>query len=119
MSDDLPIDPEAIENLRSLTPDDPDGFLREIVGIFLEDTPARIAELRDTLAAGDQVAFTRAAHSIKGSAANLGANQLRTLSSELEQQSKTAGLAGIEPQIDGLQAAFERARAELGKYISG
>ncbi len=118
MSDDLPIDPEAIENLRSLTPDDPNGFLREIIGIFLEDTPARIAELRATLASGDQVGFTRAAHSIKGSAANLGANQLRTLSSELEHQSKTTEISTLGHHIDGLDAAFERARVELEKLVS-
>ncbi|MEY2880632.1 MAG: hypothetical protein RLZZ15_3012, partial [Verrucomicrobiota bacterium] len=45
MSDTPIIDPVAIENLRSLNPGDNDEFLREIVAIFLEDTPQRIVEL--------------------------------------------------------------------------
>jgi len=45
--------PAAIENLRALNPGDNDEFLREITGIFLEDTPQRIAELDESLVAGD------------------------------------------------------------------
>ena len=51
------IDPQAIENLRMLNPDDGDAFLREIAEIFLADTPKRIEELDQTLAAGDAVIF--------------------------------------------------------------
>jgi HPt (histidine-containing phosphotransfer) domain-containing protein len=102
MSSETPIDPEAIENLRALTPDDPDSFLRDIIGIFLEDTPARIADLRQSLAAGDRDSFTRAAHSIKGSSSNLGATQLREISAELEQRGKTEGIAGLATRVDDL-----------------
>ena len=81
MSDSSVIDLQAIENLRALNPGDNDEFLREIVGIFLEDTPQRIAELEQSLAAGDVPKFTRAAHSIKGSSSNLGAMLLRSAAS--------------------------------------
>ena len=47
------IDSESIENLRSLNPGDGDEFLREIITIYLEDTPQRIAELEESLAGGD------------------------------------------------------------------
>ena len=36
------IDPQAIENLRQLNPDDGDAFLREIAEIFVSDTPKRL-----------------------------------------------------------------------------
>src|SRR5687767_7088973 len=45
------IDPQSIENLRALNPGDDDAFLREIAGIFFEDTPLRIAELDQSLVA--------------------------------------------------------------------
>ena len=41
------IDPQAIDNLRMLNPDDGDEFLREIVAIFVADTPKRILELAE------------------------------------------------------------------------
>ncbi len=118
MSNDTLIDPEAIENLRALNPDDGDSFLRDIIGIFLEDTPQRLLELRDSLATGDRVRFTRAAHSIKGSASNLGANQLRDISNVLEQHSKNIGLTEVEPLIAQLESAFAVTKSELERIAA-
>jgi HPt (histidine-containing phosphotransfer) domain-containing protein len=117
MSSETPIDPEAIENLRALTPDDPDSFLRDIIGIFLDDTPQRIAELRQGLANDDQAQFTRAAHSIKGSSSNLGATQLRAISSELEHRGKTESLAGLAGLVDELEKIFAATRAALEALV--
>ena len=115
---DLPvIDPEALENLRALNPDDNDDFLREITGIFLEDTPLRIAELDQSLTAGDVPKFTRAAHSIKGSSSNLGALTLRAAAEKLEHQSKTSGLTGVAPMVDAVKAEFVRTQAELNRLL--
>src|SRR3954470_10586089 len=112
------IDPQAIESLRALNPGDSDQFLREIVGIFLEDTPVRIAELDQSLAAGDASKFTRAAHSIKGSSANLGAMALRAVAEKLEHQSRTAGLGGVTKLVAEVKAEFARAQAELSKLLN-
>jgi len=110
----LPIlDPQSIENLRALNPDDGDEFLREIAGIYLEDTPARLAELEQCLLSGDVPRFTRAAHSIKGSSANLGTMVLREVAERLEYQSKQHGLTGLEPLMAEAQAAFADAAAEI------
>ena len=111
------IDPQAIENLRALNPGDNDEFLREIAGIFLEDTPQRIAELDQSLASGDTARFTRAAHSIKGSSSNLGANGVRAVAEKLEHQSKVEGLGAVGPLIAELKSEFARAQAELSKLI--
>ena len=78
-----PIDPDAIANLRELNPGDNGEFLREIIGIYIEDTPKRIADLKACLASGDTSAFTRAAHTIKGSSANVGARRSRSWPSAL------------------------------------
>lgn len=112
------IDPQAIENLRALNPDDNDEFLREIAGIYLEDTPLRIAELEASLAAGDVQKFTRAAHSIKGSSSNLGANDVRTTAEKLEHQSRSEGLSDVVTLLQTLKADYARAEAELNKLIA-
>jgi HPt (histidine-containing phosphotransfer) domain-containing protein len=110
------IDPEAIENLRALNPGDNDDFLREIVGIFLEDTPRRIAELDQSLAAGDAPAFTRAAHSIKGSSSNLGALRLRAAAEKLEHDSRKVGLDSVPADLDRLKAEFAQVQQALRPY---
>jgi histidine phosphotransfer protein HptB len=117
MSSDIVIDPEAIENLRALTPEDPDSFLRDIIGIFLDDTPLRLAELRKSLDEGDRSTFTRAAHSIKGSASNLGALQLRAISSELEQRGKSEDIAGLSSRVTDLETAFVLVRQALEQLV--
>lgn len=111
------IDPQAIENLRALNPGDSDQFLREITGIFLEDTPQRISELDQSLQSGDIPRFTRAAHSIKGSAANLGAVALRTAAEQLEQHSRQQGLANVAPMVATIKTEFARAQTALNKLI--
>lgn len=111
------IDQQAIENLRDLGGGD-DEFLREIVGIYLQDTPLRLAELHTALAAGDQAGFVRAAHTIKGSSSNIGAEEVRCLAEALEQQSKqTAPGPEAAVPVAELEAAFARAKAELDKLI--
>jgi len=109
------IEPEAIENLRSLNPDDNDEFLREIATIFLEGTPERIAELEDCLPAQDIERFTRAAHSIKGSSANLGALALRAAAEKLEQHALTNGMRDVGGMIDEIKTTFDQAKHELNR----
>lgn len=118
MPDSPVIDPQAIENLRALNPGDNDEFLREIAGIFLEDTPQRIAELDSALATGDASKFTRAAHSIKGSSSNLGASTLRAAAEKLEHHARTHGLSDVAALVADVKTQFGRADAELQKLIA-
>jgi HPt (histidine-containing phosphotransfer) domain-containing protein len=117
MLDPSVLDPQAIENLRALNPDDNDEFLREIAGIFLEDTPLRISELDQSALASDTAKFVRAAHSIKGSSANIGAAALRAAAEKLEHQSRTQGLADIAALVAEVKAEFSRARIALNELI--
>jgi HPt (histidine-containing phosphotransfer) domain-containing protein len=118
MSDTPAIDPGAISSLRELNPGDNGEFLREIITIYLEDTPKRIAELKACLASGDTATFTRAAHTIKGSSANVGAVALKGVAERMELLSKRQGLGAMAPLIADCEAEFARATAEL-RAISG
>jgi HPt (histidine-containing phosphotransfer) domain-containing protein len=112
------IDPEAIKNLRALNLGDNDEFLREIIGIFLEDTPQRIAELYQSLAANDVPTFTRAAHSIKGSSSNLGTLRLREIAEKLEHDARKTGLGEIAADVAALKIQFAEVQVALRKYFS-
>ena len=110
------IDPEAIANLRALSPDDGDAFLKEIIGIFLQDTPIRIAELHRSRASGDPATFTRAAHSIKGSSSNVGAHELRAVAEQLEHHSRQRGIDDVEALLAELEAAFFQTQEALKPF---
>jgi histidine phosphotransfer protein HptB len=112
------IDLHAIENLRALNPGAADAFVRDVASIFIADTPLRLAELERSLAAGDVTVFTRAAHSIKGSSANLGAFALRAAAEKLEHQSREHGLAEVTPLVAEVRAEFQRASAALTALVA-
>ena len=114
MPDSAIIDPDAIKNLRELGSGD-DAFLLEIIGIFLEDTPQRISELDTFLAKQDIEGFGRAAHSIKGSSANLGALALRAAAEKLERHARSTGLSDVTEMITDIQVAFAQTKTALDK----
>jgi HPt (histidine-containing phosphotransfer) domain-containing protein len=118
MADPSVIDPQAIENLRALDPGDNGEFLREIVGIFFQDTPQRIAEMDQSVLAGDVVRFTRAAHSIKGSSSNLGAIALRSAAEKLEHAARLQGLSDVAGLLADVKSEFTRAQAALSTLIA-
>ncbi len=112
------IDLEAINNLRELNPEDGGEFLREIVSIYLEDTPKRIDEMKAALAKGDQAGFARAAHTIKGSSANVGAKLMKAIAERLEHTARKEGLANVGAMIADCEAEFAVVSAELTKLAS-
>jgi HPt (histidine-containing phosphotransfer) domain-containing protein len=112
MSDVPLIDPAALDNLRALGDE---AFLQEIIDIFLSDTPTRIDELRRALATRDVRTFARAAHSIKGSASNLGAEPLRALAATLEHDAGDAIPADAAARIQELDTTLAATRRALGR----
>jgi histidine phosphotransfer protein HptB len=118
MEDSPILDPQAIQALRELNPDDNGEFLREIAGIFLDDTPQRIAELDSSLATGDQSKFIRAAHSIKGSAGNMGASDLKHRAELLEHHAKDKGMLNSEELISNLKTEYQRTEAAVRALIT-
>jgi len=116
MSTEPVLDPATIESLRALSDDG--EFLKEIAGIFFDDTPQRNAELELCQASGDTVRFTRAAHSIKGSAANIGATALGAAAAQLETESKKAPLAELTPLIAAIRSEYALVETELKKLTA-
>ncbi len=117
MSDTPILDPQAIDALRELNPDDNGEFVREIAGIFLDDTPQRIAELDSSLKSGDVTRFIRAAHSIKGSSANMGATFLKAAAERLEHHAKEHAMEGVDAMINDIKAEWNRAEAAIRELI--
>jgi HPt (histidine-containing phosphotransfer) domain-containing protein len=117
-SSDQVLDLEAIANLRSLGDEGDDSFLREILAIYIEDVPLRLADLRTALARADQPFFNRSAHTIKGSSSNVGAREVKVLAEKLEHRSKAEPIETLAPQLAELDLAFGRARVALSSYLA-
>ena len=110
------VDVEAVSNLRSLGDEGDDTFLHEIISIYLEDTPLRIADLRRSFKSGDNALLTRSAHTIKGSSANVGLSRVRGIAERIEHRSKVEPIAGLAGLLDELEAAYAEAVEALKEF---
>jgi HPt (histidine-containing phosphotransfer) domain-containing protein len=112
------LDPEALAALRELNPGD-DSFFQDLVQIFLDDSPQRIAEMEQALAKGVARQLMHAAHSLKGSSSNFGAGRLRALSEQLELLGRQGSLGDAPGQLHALKEEFVRVKTALEALLPG
>ena len=86
------------------------GRLQQLYALCLRDTEERIARMRKIASNGDDVAFRKEAHAIKGGAGMVGAIELQMLAATMEQDGIHANHIA---SLDGLTFALERLRRIL------
>jgi two-component system sensor histidine kinase/response regulator len=94
-------------------------LLAELVRLFLEDCPIRMAELRAAVAAGERVRVERSSHAIKGSVATLGARVAYDLAANLERAARESRLADVPALLRALEAELERVDGALRRIVEG
>lgn len=111
------LDPAVLEVLRSLTPPGEPDVLSEVLRMFLVEVPPRMDRLRNAWAAGNIEEVHRSAHSLKGSAGNIGANALFAVCKELDEKSRAGDTGAVGPLIDTLGVEYGRVEAEIARVI--
>ncbi len=99
---------ELLDQWRDLDPCGSGKLAREILQIYLDSTGALLSQVEQAIAGGDAEALRRAAHSLKSSSANVGADTLSGLFKTLES-------LGKESKIDQAGALFDTTRREYEK----
>jgi PAS domain S-box-containing protein len=90
-----------------------EDLLSELVRLFVSDAPIQIQEIHAALIAGSASRLESAAHSLKGSAASLGAKGITAVARKLELRGRDAQLEGAESDCADLDYEWERLRPEL------
>ena len=91
----------------------------EMVELFLADLPTRLGRVREALDAGDPGAVAAAAHSLRSSCGNLGAERSRELCERIELAAVQTRLDLAAPSVAELEAALaEEAEALRGELTS-
>lgn len=87
--------------------------LVDLIGIYLEEAPKQLDRMEAAIAEGDADALGLAAHTLKGSSAQLGVPRLSELCRDLEAMGDAGEVAGAEGKVRKAREAFERARSRL------
>lgn len=116
MNDGSVIDPAALERLR-----DWGGgkLMAQMVRLFLENSPARMEQIRAGLEGGEVGLAEKGAHSLKSSAANVGALAVRDLAAAMEAVAARGDLGQARDDLADLEAAYSAACNALQDIIEG
>jgi HPt (histidine-containing phosphotransfer) domain-containing protein len=94
-------------------------FLFEMIDLFQEQGPKKLQEARTALAAGDPRTVNRAVHSLKSSAANLGAERLRMLAARIEKLTADQMVEGLPQLLDELEQTYGQVKSRLERRRGG
>lgn len=87
-------------------------FVVELIDIYLDEVPRLFDTLRKSIANKDRNTARRAAHSLRGSSANLGVLQMAAIAGELEHLEDNYSTAAPELLLS-LENEFKRAKEIL------
>jgi HPt (histidine-containing phosphotransfer) domain-containing protein len=104
-----------ISRLEEAFEDDVAG-IADLLEMALETGKKHRRALEEGLVAGDAAVVARAAHGIKGSAGNIGANVVYRLAVELDERARAGNLDGAGERVAAIDAAYARVAEEVRAY---
>ncbi len=88
--------------------DGDEELLKEIVTLFLQDTPGRLKRIREALDAQDSVVVQQQAHTLKGAAASVGARLIAAEAFQLEYAAQNGDLVTARTAYEKMEHEWER-----------
>ena len=110
-------DQAAINRIRALAPERADGLVAELLTAYRGAAEREMGKFEQAFTGGDTEALAKAAHALKSSSFNVGANGLGELMKEIESLARTEDWGGL--RFRALAAQAEWARIEQAfEFIS-
>ena len=110
------IDPNALERLREWGGD---KLVGQMVRLFLKNSGRRMDQIRTGASTGPISEAEQGAHSLKSSAANIGAERVRRLTSEIESAAVEGDGEAVARLLSDLEPAFAAVIVELETIEKG
>lgn len=95
-----------------------EGVLKEILDEFYDYSPKMMEQMCIAVAQGNTEDLRLAAHSLKGSGLNIGAQAFSTVCMELEKLAKLGDLAAAPALIEQAQELYAQTRAAFQKLLN-
>jgi two-component system, sensor histidine kinase and response regulator len=93
-------------------------LLREVAQLFLEEYPTLMTQIRAAVSAGDPEALQRAAHSLKGSVSNFGADAAYHAAFALELMGRNREMGQAQSGLTALEEALEYIHPALAELAA-
>jgi HPt (histidine-containing phosphotransfer) domain-containing protein len=100
------IDPGAFAELRETLGDDP--FLADLIESYVRDAARLVAAMRQAIVVRRADDLERAAHSLMGTSASLGADVLPALCHDLVALARTGAVEGADERLAAVEAEVVR-----------
>jgi len=107
------IDLKIIAGFREMDIEGEESILAKLIDVFLENTPRVLLEARAAVAKRMSPQLERAAHTLKGSCSNFGAERMRKACETLEAVARGGELERAEELINLIEKEFEYVRLAL------
>jgi HPt (histidine-containing phosphotransfer) domain-containing protein len=107
------------ENLREFEEAGDDSFVLELIDSFQKDTAKRFERLQDGVARRDAATAKAEAHSMRGSARQMGAESLADLCQAVEAGAPQMNWPELEYQAKQAEVRFAEVRSAMAEYVQG
>jgi HPt (histidine-containing phosphotransfer) domain-containing protein len=104
-------DPQVIRGMLEIF-GDPAPVVK-VIHLFLQEAPRQVDTMTEGLSRGEPEEIRRAAHSLKSSAASLGAKDLSELSAKVEELTRAQRMDDVRPLIERLRRSLDQVTAVL------
>src|SRR5471032_1643938 len=111
------INRRALEHIRALSPRHGDALLDRVLHAYVDDAPGHFQTLRLAIAAGQPDKLRKAAHSLKSSSANVGADALAQLCRDLEQLGRDERTDGAAALLSDMEREFQSVRDSFSAIL--
>ena len=112
------LDLSVLESRRGPQRDGEPDKLARIVGLFIDDVPLRLDELRHAVERGDAQKVEETAHMLKGGSGYMGAVQMAEICAGIQELGASGELSHAPELLDELEAEFKRIRPALEAAVT-
>ena len=112
------LDLSVLESRRGPQEDGEPDKLARIVGLFIDDVPLRLQELRLAVERGEAQKVEETAHMLKGGSGYMGATRMAEICAEIQALGASGELSGVPELLDALETEFVRIRPALEAAVT-
>jgi two-component system, sensor histidine kinase and response regulator len=114
-----PLDPTALDKIRVLSPDKADELVAQLSRAYLKAGVREMANLEEALLDDDAERVAKAAHALKSSSFNVGADSFGEALRKIEELSRGGELAEVRQRFEPLRHTWKRVKVALEAILSG